>query len=93
MQHPEGLSAVRLTDMRGEKETSKESQKCIGSGNREGGQFIQILNVRPLADGKRMSSSWFRGLAWQVLRDLFYVLMKRLRNSILLGHALLPSSG
>lgn len=30
-----------------------------------GGQFIQILNVRPLADGKRRFSSWLRGLAWQ----------------------------
>lgn len=46
-------------------------RRCFrGSG---GGQFIQILNVRPLADGKRMFLELVPRVSLAVLRDLFYV--------------------
>lgn len=59
-----------------------------------GGQFIQILIVRPASRREaRVLELVVPEPASRVgvLRDLFYVLMKRLRDSSILGHPLLPS--
>lgn len=50
-----------------------------------GGQFIQILNVRQLAGGRRVFLELVPRLAWQHCEVWYFLLMKRLRNNQTLG--------
>lgn len=72
MQHPEGSSAVRLTGMRGEKETSKEIKR---HWFREPGRRPIYPDIKRAPASRREAQvlELVPRASLAVLRDLFYV--------------------